>query len=434
MAKGRKAKKEPKKESRKEKMSAGEALVLGDEALDQMYDISFFDNEVPAMDTNETIAFINKRANVGKKVKRAVLKRADEAGSPFRLRRPFGIASLDIAIGGGMPAGGVTQIGAPSGVGKNALAATAIARCQYLYGDKARIALIWTEVPPDKEHMRINGAVIPSSEEDLYLENADRERKGLSPLTEDGIFRRRRSVGEILVADEGSAEERLQAAVDLVMANNCQLIVIDSIAAAVSKYRVDTPLEDEPKQSAEASMLSAFQKLCWNAFCAPSQGRLNFTSMIVINQVRANRSTAKFKREWSVGGPYAIRHAKLVDITLKPGERITADGRRVGKVVGWEISKGKAGCHEGPTGELPYYYASGFDRYTDLINTCINMEIAIRVGRYYDIVDHNGEVLHSKVSGGKTALINSVYEDQELFDQLYYACLAKAEVSCLHHL
>ena len=426
--------KKAKKGSRKEKMSAGEALVLADEALDQMYDISFFDDEIPRMDMDETIAFINKRVNEGKKVKRAVLKRADQAGSPFKLRRPFGIASLDIAIGGGMPAGGITQIGAPSGVGKNALAATAVARCQYLYGEKARIALIWTEVQPDKEHMRINGAVIPSSEEDLYLENADRAKKGLPPLSEEGIYRRRRSVGEILVADEGNAEERLQAAVDLVIANNCKLIVIDSIAAAVSKYRVNTPLEDEPKQSAEASMLSSFQKLCWNAFCTPRHGKLNFTSMLVINQVRANRSTAKFKREWTVGGPYAIRHGKLVDITLKPGDRITTNGRRIGKVVGWEIAKGKAGCHEGPSGELPYYYATGFDRYTDLISTCVGMEVAIRSGRYYDIVDHNGEVIHSKISGGKEGLINMAYEDQDFFDQLYYACLAKAEVSCLHHL
>lgn len=427
----------PKKKLTKEEAKKIPKVGATDEELDKLYDISFFDRQdIPKMNADEAIAYINTRLNKGKKIKRNVLKKASDAGNPFLLRRPFGIASLDMSIGGGMPAGGITQIGAPAGIGKNALAGAAISRNQWLYGEDSRIAWVWTEIPVDKSHLRINGAVISSSDDDIYLENADRVKKGYNPLTDDEVFRSKISIGEFLIADEGSTEERLQCAVDLIAANNCQLIVVDSIAAAVSKYRVDTPLDEEPKQSSEAAMLSEFQRLCWHAFSNPLYGRLNFTTMIVINQVRANRGArGTFAREWKVGGPYAIKHGKLLDITLKPGKRIPEKGApKVGKIVGWEISKGKAGCHEGPSGELNYYYKSGFDRYVDLVNCCKSMDIIQQRGRYYEIIDADGEVLKDKISGGAEAVVNMVYEDEEMFDKLYYACLQKADVSCLHKL
>lgn len=407
-----------------------------DEPIDERHPIG----SVPdGMSPDEVIALINERANYKKKVKRDVIKRASDATNTFLLRRPFHIASLDVATGGGLPSGGITQFGAPDAVGKNAMAFQNIAAVQAVYGELARVCWCWTEVPLDKQHARINDVVIPSSDYDMDMENLERYERGLPDLTEDEITARQHAVGEFLVIDEGTTEQRLQAVIDLVAQNVCQVIVVDSIAAAVSKYRVDVSLEDEPKQSAEAGMLTDFQRMLWNMFASPQQGRMNTTSLIITNQVRADRSAkpGPFRREWKVGGPFAIRHGKLVDITLTKGRRIPEKGHpKKGKWVHWEVTKGKAGCHEGGKGEIAYYFSSGFDRFTDLILTAKRYGLLFQEKKTWTRIDAEGEVKEEKLRGGEGGqeLVNRAYEDYEWFNELYMDCLKMGEASCLHKL
>ena len=382
---------------------------------------------------DDMISLVNKQA------KKTVLKRASEASNPFLLRRPFGIASIDCATGGGIPAGGITQIAAPDGVGKNALSNMVIAQTQRLYGDEACIAWIWLEVPYDKVHARINGVMVPSSDLDIQFENLERIKRGMNPLTDDQVARRRVSLGEFLIGDEGNTERRLQALLDLVADNRCQVIVLDSIASVVSKYRVDTDMDDEPKQSASAFLLSEFQRMCWHHFGNPSRGSMNMTSLILINQVRANRNRrSAFDREWTVGGPHAIKHGKLLDVTLMKGQRIPADSGKPleGKWVRYEVVKGKAGCHEGGKGEVAYYFKHGFDVYQDVVSTADTMGLLIRQGTGRDLVKPDGEVVIDGLPWGEkgSALIKEVYGNDDLFQTMYYTCLESAGVSCLHRL
>lgn len=382
---------------------------------------------------DEVIAKVNKQA------KKTVLKRASEASNPFLLRRPFGITSIDCATGGGIPAGGITQIAAPEGIGKNAMSNMVISQVQRLYGEDACIAWIWLEVPYDKDHARINGVMVPSSDEDIHFENMERLKRGVDPLNDDQVARRRASVGEFLIGDEGNTERRLQAVLDLIADNRCQVIVLDSIASVVSKYRVETEMDGEPRQSANAWLLSEFQRMCWHHFANPSRGSMNTTSMIVINQVRANRNKrSAFDREWTVGGPWAIKHGKLLDVTLMRGGRIPADSKKPpkGKWVRWEVTKGKAGCHEGGKGEVAYYFKNGFDIYQDLVSTADSMGLLIRQGVNRDLVKPNGEVVVDGLPWGEqgSKLASAVYADEGLFETMYYTCLEAAGVSCLHKL
>jgi RecA/RadA recombinase len=378
-------------------------------------------------------------ARVNKQAQRTVLKKASEAGNPFLLRRPFGIASLDCATGGGVPAGGVTQIAAPEGVGKNSLCNRVISQVQQLYGEQSCIGWVWLEVPYDKPHARINGVVVPSSDMDLMFENKEREKRGLAPLSEDIIAKRRSSIGEFIIGDEGSTERRLQSVVDLVSDNRCQIIVLDSIGSVVSKYRVETDMEDEPKQSASAALLSDFMRMCWNSFSNPSNGTMNTTSLIMINQVRANRNRrSSFDKPWTVEGPWAIKHGKLLDVTLSRGERIPADRKKQpeGKWVKWEVTKGKVGCHEGGKGEMAYYFKHGFDAYQDVVNTADSMGLLVRQGQRRDLIKPDGEVVVELLPWGEkgAALVSAIYEDHSLFEKMYYTCLEAAGVSCLHRL
>lgn len=427
-----KAKKQPAKRKAKTEESEPEHDLDPDDDGGEELDLNQFDI-ADGMPLDEIMTSVNKQA------KKNVLKRASEASNPFRLRRPFGIASLDCATGGGMPAGGITQVDAPDGVGKNALCNMAIAQVQRLYEDDAKVAWIWLEVPYDKEHARINGVMVPSSDLDIEMENLERHKRGLPPLTDDNIERRRASIGEFLIGDEGNTEARLQATIDLIAGNSCQIIVLDSIASVVSKYRVETDMEDEPKQSASAFLLSEFQRLCWHHFANPARGGMNMTSLVVINQVRANRNRrSAFDREWTVGGPYAIKHGKLLDVMLMRGKRIPLDTKKSaeGKWVRWEVTKGKAGCHEGGRGEVGYYFKHGFDVYQDVVSTADSMGLLVRSGLRRDLVKPDGEVVLQDLPWGErgASLIKEVYKEPDLYETMYYTCLESAGVSCLHKL
>src|SRR5687767_369899 len=68
---------------------------------------------------------INKQYN-GK----AIVREGKEISNTFILRRPTGITSLDIALGGGFPAGGLSQVIGKDSSGKSYLVNKVIAHVQ----------------------------------------------------------------------------------------------------------------------------------------------------------------------------------------------------------------------------------------------------------------------------------------------------------------
>lgn len=404
-------------------------------------DLAFFDRDVPPMSAAEAVAFINKRVNEGQAEKRKVIRLASEAANPFLLRRPTGLAGVDIECGGGFPAGGITQLDGPDGCGKDALAGQAVYTCQTIYGKDARVAWCCLEHPLDKEHLRIQGIVVPSSKLDIQFENELRNRRGEKPYTKDQITRKSRKLGEFLVFDDGSHEQRLEAVLELVAQNYCQIIVVDSIAAVTTRYRMNTSLDKEPKQAATAFMLSEFMKKAYPYFTSPKRGTLNLTTLVMTNQVRAKRAMGKGKRvgkAWEDASPRAIRHGKLLDITLSPGDWIKEGSKQVGKGARWRVTKGKAGCHEGGSGELRYLFANGFDMAADLFVTAGRLGLIVHESKAKTstLIDENGEVLLSDGPWGPFGadLRDLFFCNEDIYWQLYYACLKKAEVSCLHKL
>lgn len=388
---------------------------------------------------------------VEKHYKKPILKRAAEASNAFVLRRPSFICSLDLALRGGFPAGGIAQIAAPAGVGKNALANQVISGCQRVYGEEACVAWIWTEIKYDKQHARINGVIVPSSPFEIELENLARKRTNRSKLNKAQVESRTIELGEFTIADEGSSAVKLQAAAELVRENRCQVIVIDSLAATVSDQRDKTDLDDEPQQSAEARLLTSFQQKLWVAFGNPYEGGLNMTTVLAINQVRAKRNRrSTFEREWQSAGAYALRHGKLVDIILNKGSRIYAtktgketrkyskEYEQLGKDIVWQIDKGKAGCHEGLSGEVAYYFNTGFNIYRDLIITAMANDMIVIKERKDKPTMHffyteNGEEI-GKGEGGVEVLAERALQDKDFFDHVYKTVMLANDVEYLHKL
>ena len=237
--------------------------------------------------------------------------------------------------------------------------------------------------------------------------------------------------------------------------NECQILVVDNIAAIVSEEREKTDLDDEPQQSAEARLITEFQKKMWHAFGNSYNDTLNLTTVLLLNQVRANRGKrSPYERDWKVGGAHAIKHGKLIDVTMSRGNRIWVTktgketrkkpegGRLIGKDVKWSIDKGKAGCHEGGFGEVPYYFSQGFNVYSDLIVTASRHDIVkIKTTKaknkkeeeFYFILNEAGKELESG-EGGLVDLQERALLDKDFFNQIYESTMRKAEVIYLHKL
>lgn len=392
-----------------------------------------------AMDIRDITATINKESG------RQVLKMANESSSAQILRRPFGLPSLDIHIGGGLPGGGPSMLEGKDGSGKNALSWQAIKTLQWVYGEEAMVLWVWLEIPPDKTHARIIGAACPASDFEVEAESQDRLNKGWSPLSEEQILDRKRQVGEFVVVGEGSAEDRLEVTTDLVELNQFQLIIIDSIGAIAAKEIIDTRLGKDARRAAIAALQSNFQRKLWNAFSCPTEGcgEINFTTMLMLNQVRAkqdlspNPAIANRQRKDQGNDAYAIKHGKLVSILSKSGEPIKKSNTKVGKQIQIEVLKGKAGCHEGGKGEIPYLYSSGFDAATDLITNLRKRKLLIDRKTKVDVIDQYGEIILEGAPHGKelAEFKEMLLEDPKLHWKLYQELMGSVEgISCLYRL
>ncbi len=397
------------------------------------------------------LSSVNAHLNAGVKKSewRSYVDKASNTVSPFKLRRPSGILALDIALGGGFPAGGICQIAGPDGVGKNALCHQTIAQLQRIYGEESTIAWACTEFALDKPFAQLFGVVVPMSDDEVELESMARKRDGRPLLTKDQLAEMQRSLGEFTIIETGTSAKRLEAVVELVKTNLYQLIVVDSVAALLTEARDEKQLDEEPQQSSEARLVTEFQKKLWGAY-TPQNGVPNWTTLLIINQVRANRTQFGHAREWKVGGANALKHGKLGDVWLMKGEPITGktdeedeDGeekkskKRIGKKIRWEIAKGKAGFHEGPSGDVEYLYDSGFQMEKNAVDAAINCGVLRRreskggKSPVYDLVDSNGDVIESYV--GKPAIFEAAYDDLWL-KAVYDLVLRKEGVSCIYRL
>jgi len=396
-----------------------------------------------------TIDRINAQLNAGrhKSEWRPFVRRADATLNPFRLRRPTGILSLDLAIAGGWPAGGISQIAGPESAGKNALANLTLAQCQKIHGEDSAIAWCCTEYDLDKLFAQMFGVIVPMSNGEIEIENEARKRSGEPRLTKDQVKQLQRSLGTFIVINTGSSAERLEAAQELVRSNDFQIVVIDSIAALLTDQVEETPLGQFAQQSSEATLVTNFQKKLWGAYGEPRHGDVNWTTILITNQVRDNRNAAAFGRKWTVGGARALKHGKLVDVWMYKGEPIdgkvayqTTDGdgeevtktreKRIGHWRKWEVAKGKAGCHDGVSGSVAYHYDTGFQIDDDLIATARDLGVIVRTGKKtYVLLDESNDVVDTIT--GKDALLERTHD--ELWSRtVYELALKRKGVTCIY--
>lgn len=351
----------------------------------------------------------------------AVITNLSEVVTPFETRLPTGILSLDTALKGGFPAGSLNQLFGPDGVGKDYLTNLTIAEVQKKYGDDANIFWMSFGYKPDKEFMRMAGIQIERSDEELLTmgvnpEEATKEQRG-------------QSLGNLLfidVADTASSEEQpaetlLNAVLSLVKSNKFHLGIVNELGSGETRDNVVKSLGKDPKVATWASLMTQFCQKFYSAIRVVKDGEANKTCIIVVNPVRANMNmmSAKFN-PYSQGGGYALKHAKAVDLHLKPAGFIRSGKEgKVGKEIAWKIMKGKHGISEGAEGKYAFYFHKGVDLVADLANTAKAYGTVRNVGRYYYILDYE-----DRIEGGLDGVVDILRKSPSLIDELRAATIA----------
>lgn len=366
---------------------------------------------------------------------------ADQVPNAFYLRRPSGIMQLDIDTGGGLPAGGSCVLSGPDGAGKTFLLSKYMVRHQRLYGANSRIAIATVESPPDHAHLRFkHGLKIALPDEWIQNRIEYNKARGLPAPTKAEIKDWKTTVGRIDVITGKTQEDTLQAVLDLINTKAYGIIGVDSISAMIPSADAGKDLDENSKRAASASAMTEFYKR-YHPTTLGIDGELNETTLILISQVRANAKKAeaqahiqKYMRDWAPTGAYATRHGKLIDITIWPGEKLkkgSGDDRvQTGKTLCWELTKGKAGCHDGIRGEVDFH----FDSFTD---DPLSVFLA---GIQYGVFDEldsksvrvlragTGEVMKDSIT--REELLDRLENDVDFDTVIRIEILAAAKIEC----
>lgn len=411
-----KAKEKEKKVTKKEKAQAEVVATRVSKKKD--------DNEPPSRSDRLEIlaATINKQYNG-----RAIVREGKDISNSFLLRRPTGIMSLDLALGGGFPAGGLSQIIGKDSSGKSYLTNRVISNVQNLYGRDSAISICMTEMPWDKKFAKWYCQVrVAFSEEEINELERSEVRFGRPAYSQDQRIWLRDQIGIVQETRAANAEVLLEIACQHVESNLYQVVMIDSFGALLTKAEAEAEEGLENKHRGGASMvITQFMHRLHAALNMPdAYGRPNTTTVIGINQYRSNVTAGPYGNPMNVAGGYALRHGKLVDLHVEQGKRHSvkinsSEYKIIGKEINWEILKGKAGCHDGPKGTYNFYfgeqgYPFGVDTATDLAAAAVENGAIEQNGAWYS---YKGERLGQGAENVRWALTEYPKQDKETDEQ-----------------
>ena len=251
---------------------------------------------------------------------------------------PTGSIALDIALGiGGIPRGRVTEIYGHESGGKTTLALHIVAEAQKLGGTAAYI---------DAEH-----ALDP-----LYA-----ERLGVN--TKD-----------LLVSQPDTGEQALEICELLVRSGAIDIVVIDSVAALVSRAEIEGEMGDSHPGVQARLMSQALRKLT----AAISRSK---TSVIFINQIREKIGVMFGNPEVTPGGR-ALKFYSSVRLDVRRVDSIKQGTDVVGNRVRVKVVKNKVAPPFKQV-EFDHMYAEGISREGGLLDVGLEMGLVDKSGAWF---------------------------------------------------
>lgn len=345
---------------------------------------------------------------------------ANEYTQPWLVRRlPTGILDLDIALNGGLPAGGPTFFVGKEGTGKNWLANQVMAKQQQLFGDECKLAVISTEMVYDKDFGRKCGLIIPYSDAEIDAENRKLASYGMDPLSDEEVEALKMSVGEFLMAPPQVAEDALEMAAELFASREFNVIVLDSFGSLLTDHDNDTDLMDSARVGGAALLNTRFFRKITSHMGLDENGDPNLTCFIGMNQARANMNRAnKYSPELQESGGFALRHARWVSVFLK-----SSKAKEGVKDVRWKITKQKAGGFEGAEGSYEYELARcGINYPAHVLEMGTRYGIVKKGGAWFSYGEHKWQ----GIAGASKVLRN----DKQLLEEIRDKTLEEAGIRC----
>lgn len=369
---------------------------------------------------------------------------ANEVRTPYLLRRPTGVLSLDLALGGGFPAGGEIEVHGEESAGKTYLVYHTAGEVQKIYGDQAAILIFSTEIRPDKGFARRAGFHIGYSEAEVAEYSLIRVSNGLLEFTDEERVDLLSQTGTIVYISAATADIGLDAVVEAIEENIFQLVIIESMGAFLTK---DASEDDvgERRYAGSSVIVTNFQNKVYPKLVMDRpDGTMNETTIIGINQARAVMDGGKYApKTKAAAGAFAWKHGQMASIHLAKGASIRPDEKSpvIGREIRWDVMKGKIGTHDGLRGTYNFYHMQGSDPiFWKTVQTCdvggvdINEDL-ISTAKSLGVIKMAGAWLNWEVEGvtikaqGDSNFVGKLEENPELFVQLRHDCVKASGIS-----
>lgn len=219
-----------------------------------------------------------------------------------------------------------------------------------------------------------------------------------------------------------SAEDILNAILELLKKRVVGCFVIDSIPALVPQDEWDKDMTEETKRGGIAKPLTRFLREV-----TPLVARDNVLA-IVINQLRDSQNPYQ---PFTTPGGRAVKFFSTVRMNFSKGHLLDQNGNEIsgnsetawGNIVKVRIEKAKGFPPDRLLGQYPLMYYGGIDRELDLAWLMLATRRVRQAGSWYTIVDDNGEL--EKLDDGRPAktqgfggVVAMLRENPTLFEKL----------------
>ena len=292
-----------------------------------------------------------------------------------------GSLTLDLALGiGGIPKGRIIEIYGPESSGKTTVALHCVAEAQKAGGTAAFI---------DVEH-----ALDPVYAAKLGVD-----------------------IDSLLVSQPDSGEQALEIAEALVRSGAIDIIVIDSVAALVTRAEIEGDMGEAHVGQLARLMSLALRKLTGalaKTYCAA----------IFINQLREKIGVVYGNPETTPGGR-ALKFYASVRIDVRKGEQIKEGGEIIGSRTKAKIVKNKV-APPFKTAEFDIMYGTGISHVGEIVDVGVETGVLKKSGAWF----YYGE---TRLGQGRDN-VKKLFEDNkelagEIEEKIYAAVKSGSEVT-----
>lgn len=287
---------------------------------------------------------------------------------------PTGNLLIDQALGvGGLPRGRIIEVFGPESSGKTTLTLTVIAQAQKAGGLAAFI---------DVEH-----ALDPNYARRLGVKLED-----------------------LLVSQPSSGEEALRICETLVRSNAIDVVVLDSVAALVTRQELEGEIGDSTVGAQARLMSAAMRKLT----AIISKAR---TTAIFTNQIREKIGVMFGNPETTPGGRALKFYSSMRLDIRRIGAIKSADGVVIGNRTKIKVVKNKV-APPYTEAEFDIMYNEGISAIGSLLDLALEFDILQKRGSW---ISYNG----TQVGQGRDAVKEILKTDEKLYAELEVAVKAK---------